>query len=95
MSDNSRFAPAAEVVERALIDDAGYQAMYQESIQDPEGFWRKQGHTIEWMTPFSTVSAVSYDKPDVSIKWYEDGTLNASVNCLDRHLALVKQHSTT
>ena len=87
MSDNSRFAPAAEVVERALIDDAGYQAMYQESIQDPEGFWRKQGHTIEWMTPFSTVSSVSYDKPDVSIKWYEDGTLNASVNCLDRHLA--------
>ena len=87
MSDNSRFAPAAEVVERALIDDAGYLALYQESIQDPEGFWRKQGQTIDWMTPFSTVSTVSYDKPDVSIKWYEDGTLNASVNCLDRHLA--------
>ena len=87
MSDNSRFAPAAEVVERALIDEAGYQALYQESIKDPQGFWAKQGHSIDWMTPFTTVSSVSYDKPDVSIKWYEDGTLNASVNCLDRHLA--------
>ncbi len=87
MSDNSRFAPSAETVNRAHIDDAGYQAMYDRSIKDPEGFWREQGQTIDWMTPFTKVSDVSYDKPNVSIKWYEDGTLNASVNCLDRHLA--------
>ena len=86
MSDNSRFAPSAATVEHALIDEAGYQAMYQRSLSDPEGFWREQGQTIDWMTPFTKVSKVSYDKPDVSIKWYEDGTLNASVNCLDRHL---------
>ena len=86
MSDNSRFAPSAEIVQRAHIDDAGYQAMYDASVKDPEGFWREQGQIIDWMTPYSSVSDVNYNKPDVSIKWYHDGTLNASVNCLDRHL---------
>ena len=86
MSDNSRFAPSAEIVQRAHIDDAGYQAMYEASVKDPEGFWREQGQIIDWMTPYSSVSDVNYNKPDVSIKWYHDGTLNASVNCLDRHL---------
>ena len=86
MSDNSRFAPSAEIVQRAHIDDAGYQAMYDASVKDPEGFWREQGQIIDWMTPYSVVSDVNYNKPDVSIKWYHDGTLNASVNCLDRHL---------
>ena len=86
MSDNSRFAPSAEIVQRAHIDDAGYQAMYDASVKDPEGFWREQGQIIDWMTPYNSVSDVNYNKPDVSIKWYHDGTLNASVNCLDRHL---------
>ena len=86
MTDNSRIAPSAETIARAHIDEAGYQEMYQRSITDPEGFWAEQGNTIDWMTPFTSVSEVSYDKPNVSIKWYHDGTLNASVNCLDRHL---------
>ena len=86
MSDNSRFAPNAEIVQRAYIDDAGYQAMYEASVKDPEGFWREQGQIVDWMTPYTSVSDVNYNKPDVSIKWYHDGTLNASVNCLDRHL---------
>ena len=60
--------------------------MYDASVKDPEGFWREQGQIIDWMTPYSVVSDVNYNKPDVSIKWYHDGTLNASVNCLDRHL---------
>ena len=86
MTDNQMFAPPAELVARAHVDDAGYQKMYDQSISDPEGFWREQGQIIEWMTPYTKVSDVSYNKPDVSIKWYEDGTLNASANCLDRHL---------
>ena len=86
MSDNTRFAPSAEIIERAHIDDAGYQALYEASINDPVGFWREQGQIIDWMTPYTKISDVNYNKPDVSIKWYYDGTLNASVNCLDRHL---------
>ena len=87
MSDDAKFAPTAAQVERAHVDNAKYLEMYELSVADPEGFWREQGQTIEWMKPFSKVSDVSYDKPDVSIKWYHDGTLNASANCLDRHLA--------
>ena len=87
MSDDAKFAPTAAQVERAHVDNAKYLEMYEHSVADPEGFWREQGQTIEWMKPFSKVSDVSYDKPDVSIKWYHDGTLNASANCLDRHLA--------
>ena len=87
MSDDAKFAPTAAQVERAHVDNAKYLEMYEHSVADPEGFWREQGQTIEWMKPFSKVNDVSYDKPDVSIKWYHDGTLNASANCLDRHLA--------
>ena len=87
MSDDAKFAPTAAQVERAHVDNAKYLEMYERSVADPEGFWREQGQTIEWMKPFSKVSDVSYDKPDVSIKWYHDGTLNAAANCLDRHLA--------
>ncbi|MGC6516574.1 MAG: acetate--CoA ligase [Candidatus Puniceispirillaceae bacterium] len=87
MSDNHIFAPSQDVIMRAHMDDARYQEAYERSVKDPEGFWREQGQNIDWMTPFQTVSSVSYDKKDVSIKWYEDGTLNASTNCLDRHLA--------
>ena len=86
MSDKLKFAPSAEQIKRAHVTNQDYQALYQKSVDDPEGFWREQGQTIEWMKPFSTVSNVSYDKPNVSIKWYEDGTLNAAANCLDRHL---------
>ena len=87
MSNDAKFAPTAAQIERAHVDNAKYLEMYERSVADPEGFWREQGQTIEWMKPFSKVSDVSYDKPDVSIKWYHDGTLNASANCLDRHLA--------
>ena len=86
MSDNLKFAPSAEQIKRAHVTNQDYLALYQKSVDDPEEFWREQGQTIEWMKPFSTVSNVSYDKPNVSIKWYEDGTLNAAANCLDRHL---------
>ncbi len=57
------------------------------SISDPDSFWAEQGKRIDWIKPYSQISDVSYQRPDVHIKWFADGTLNASANCLDRHLA--------
>ncbi len=71
----------------ALVDEAGYRAMYERSIADPEGFWGEHGRRIDWIKPYTTVKNTSYGHPDVSIRWYEDGTLNVSANCVDRHAA--------
>jgi acetyl-CoA synthetase len=71
---------------RALLDDAKYREMYEASVNDPEGFWREEGKRIDWMTPYTKVKNTSFDPHNVSIKWFEDGSLNASVNCIDRHL---------
>ncbi len=68
------------------IDNNKYMEMYQESISNPEEFWRKMGNRIDWITPFSKVKNTSFSQDDVSIKWYEDGSLNVSYNCIDRHL---------
>lgn len=70
---------------RALIDDATYRAWYDKSISDPEDFWAEHGKRIDWSKPFSKVKNTSFDG-DVSIKWFEDGETNVSVNCIDRHL---------
>ncbi|MET4127845.1 acetate--CoA ligase [Roseovarius sp. MBR-6] len=69
------------------IDAETYARMYAESIRDPEGFWREQGKRIDWIKPYTKVKNTSYDYDSVSIKWFEDGTLNVSANCIDRHLA--------
>ena len=68
------------------IDKNKYKEMYQESISNPEEFWRKMGNRIDWITPFTKVKDTSFSHDDVSIKWYEDGSLNVSYNCIDRHL---------
>jgi acetyl-CoA synthetase len=60
--------------------------MYKRSVEDPEGFWDAQGRRIDWIKPYSKVKDVSFARNDVHIRWFEDGTLNASANCLDRHL---------
>jgi len=87
MTQDRMFAPNETTVARALIDNAGYEKMYAESIADPDAFWAEHGKRIDWITPYSRVSDVSYDKNDLHINWYADGTLNAAANCLDRHLA--------
>ncbi|WP_420393617.1 acetate--CoA ligase [Acuticoccus sp.] len=71
----------------AHVDRAAYERMYAASIDDPEGFWAEEGRRIDWIRPYTTVKNVSFDHGAVSIRWYEDGTLNACANCLDRHLA--------
>jgi acetyl-CoA synthetase len=86
MTDASIFPVSDEWAARAHLDEAGYQKMYEASIADPEGFWGEQGKRIDWMKPYTKVKDVSYDKDNLHIKWFEDGSLNASVNCIDRHL---------
>ena len=71
---------------RAWIDSAKYKAMYDRSVKDPEGFWGEQGKRIDWIKPFTKVKDTSFTG-QVHVRWYYDGTLNASANCLDRHLA--------
>ena len=86
MSDNEIFPVPAEWAERALADEAKYTEMYENSVADPETFWGEHGKRIDWIKPYTQVKDVSYAPDDLHIRWYHDGTLNASANCLDRHL---------
>jgi len=72
---------------RAFINDAKYKEMYARSVSDPDGFWAEHGKRIDWIKPFTKVKHTSFDPHNVSIKWFEDGTTNVSLNCVDRHLA--------
>jgi len=71
----------------ALVDNDKYNTLYKQSIDDPEGFWREHGKRLDWSTPYKKVKNTSFDKGHIDIRWYEDGQLNASYNCIDRHLA--------
>jgi len=86
MSDKT-YAVPADWQKRAFVDDAKYQEMYARSIKDPNGFWAEHARRIDWIKPFTKVKNTTYDPHNVSIKWFEDGTLNACFNCVDRHLA--------
>jgi len=70
----------------ALIDKKGYEEKYKESIKNNEAFWAKEGKRIDWIKPYSKIKDVTYSKNKVDIKWFYDGTLNVSYNCIDRHL---------
>ncbi len=86
MSEVHIHSVPAEVAEKALIDNDGYLKMYQASVDDPEAFWAEHGKRIDWIKPYSKIKDVDYSN-NVHIKWFYDGTLNASANCIDRHLA--------
>ena len=86
MSEDQIFAVPQAFADKALVNDAHYQEMYQASLDDPDAFWGEHGQRIDWMTPYTKVKNTHYGRDDVSIKWYEDATLNACVNCVDRHL---------
>ncbi|WP_439838920.1 acetate--CoA ligase [Aeromonas caviae] len=87
MSESKVYPVKAHIGNGALLDKEGYEAMYQASVQDPDAFWGEQGKILDWMAPYTRVKNTSYDPGHVSIKWYEDGLLNVSANCLDRHLS--------
>ena len=76
----------AEWAAAAHVDEAGYQAMYRRSIEDPEAFWREQAQRVDWIRPFSRVKEASFHQDDFGIAWFADGSLNIAANCLDRHL---------
>ena len=80
------YKPSNKIVENAYIDKAKYKEMYNESISDPIKFWGKHGKRIDWIKNYEKVRDFSYDQKNLYIKWFEDGTLNASYNCIDRHL---------
>jgi acetyl-CoA synthetase len=86
MSDDKIYEVSAEWKQRGFIDEAKYQDMYQRSVKDPNGFWAEQAKRIDWIKPFHKVKNTSYAPDSVSIKWFEDGTLNVAYNCIDRHL---------
>ncbi len=86
MSDSHSFPVPDDLAKSAWINDEKYQAMYKQSIDDPESFWGEQGKSLDWMKPYTKVKDVSFNEKDLHIKWFEDGTLNVSVNCIDRHL---------
>jgi len=74
------------VASRAWVDEARYEQLYRQSIDDPEGFWAEHGKRIDWFKPYSKIKDVNYGPGDVHIRWYHDGTTNAAYNCVDRHL---------
>lgn len=87
MTNQKIYPVPIDVGVNAHISAEDYSEMYQRSVSDPEGFWAEHGKRLDWMKPYTIVKNTTYDYPDVSIKWYEDGHLNVSANCIDRHLA--------
>jgi len=86
MADSNTIFPVpAAMARNAWIDEVGYAQRYAWSLKDPDGFWRDEAKRLHWMKPFTKVRNASFTG-DVRIRWFEDGTLNASVNCIDRHL---------
>ena len=86
MTNDNIYKPSSDIVQNSHVDAVNYEKMYRESITNPDEFWNNHGKRIDWIKPYTKISNVSYNKKDLHIKWYEDGTLNASANCLDRHL---------
>ena len=80
------YKPSNKIVENAHINKSKYEDMYKESISNPIKFWSKHGKRIDWIKNYEKVRDFSYDQKNLYIKWFEDGTLNASYNCIDRHL---------
>jgi acetyl-CoA synthetase len=76
----------AEWARRAYVDDVGYRAMHASALADPEAFWGVHGKRLDWIKPYTKVKNTSFNKDDFHIRWYEDGVLNVSANCIDRHL---------
>ncbi|MBN8968667.1 MAG: acetate--CoA ligase [Rhizobiales bacterium] len=86
MSDKT-YEVTSEWAQRAYVDAAKYREMYDRSVKDPTAFWAEQAKRVDWIKPFTKVENSSFELGKVSIKWFEDGVLNAAYNCIDRHMA--------
>ena len=87
MSEQTLYPVPEDWKSRTLCDYDSYLRMYEQSIADPEAFWAEQGKRIDWIKPYTEIKDVSYAADDLHIRWFHDGTLNVSANCIDRHLA--------
>ena len=85
MSQSSYPVPDAWA-NRAHINTARYDDMYAEALKNPDTFWRREAASLDWMKPFTTVNESSFEKDSFGVRWFGDGALNVSANCLDRHL---------
>ncbi len=85
-AENMVFPVSDAWAKRAHADKATYQKLYDQSVSDPDGFWSEQGKKLDWIKPYTKVKNTTFEPDAVSIRWYEDGTLNVSANCIDRHL---------
>jgi acetyl-CoA synthetase len=85
MTDETRISVKPEIAQGTWVDAARFQAMTEQARRDPDGFWAEEAKRIAWMTPPTRIKNTSFEG-DVQIRWFEDGVLNASVSCLDRHL---------
>jgi len=96
LTENRTFPPSPEVVRRAHINAQQYQAMYERSVKDPDGFWLEQAKSLEWFRPPTVGRKFTWDTDRRVIQhtWFEDGELNVSVNCLDRHLKTPTKNKT-
>lgn len=86
MTNPTLFLPSEEFIRNAWVDEEKYFQLYEYSARDPQAFWGEQGKRIDWIKPYTRVKNTDFTG-DVRIRWYEDGTLNAAYNCVDRHLA--------
>lgn len=86
MSHPSVYPVPASAAKRSLLTNEQYMQMYQQSVSSPDTFWAEHGKRLHWFTAFSKVKSTSFESGKVGINWFSDGVLNASYNCLDRHL---------
>jgi acetyl-CoA synthetase len=86
MTDHSYFPVPESVAKSAHVDNDAYLEMYKRSVEDTEGFWGEHGKRVDWSKPYTQVKDVAYGRDNVRIRWYHDGELNVSYNCIDRHL---------
>ncbi|MEL6783186.1 MAG: acetate--CoA ligase [Pseudomonadota bacterium] len=84
--DQKIYPVPAPVAARAHVNNDQYLAKHEASVADPDQFWMEEGKRLDWMKPYTKAGNWTYEHPDVSIKWFEDGNLNVCVNCVDRHL---------
>ena len=88
MSESEKIYPVPQdFADTANLSPERYQEMYKASLDDPERFWGEQGKRLTWMKDYSVVKEVDWDKSNLSVKWYSDGVLNVTENCIDRHLS--------
>jgi len=86
MSDPVTIPVPPEWAKKAYVDDVGYRAMHASASSDPEAFWGVHGQRLDWIKPYTKVKDTSFNEHDFHIRWYEDGVLSVSANCIDRHL---------